>query len=220
MKFFSHVKGLAAGTTDSKDFALPLTTVAWVAHGAEAQGELKVGYSKGGDTDATDYVSYKVKGTGYDAIAAAAKQVCEYIVSGSADVLDVSDLPLIEGPYLKEYALTEVTTLALDEDVDVVVGTGVTTRPELGTKISVALVATEADGEGNTVLNYNKRVVEDVVYSVVDDLTVSFVLNENHPDSIFEASDTFKVVVDVTTETNKIGRQVISDEYTFIATNP
>ena len=218
MKFFRYDFGIAdaslASAANTLNVVVPVQNVLSLQSGDVSEGELIVKVAKPGDSDGTESLKYKVVGVGDAAVDAAMKDVSGHLVSAASDIISLEHLPTIEGVYLKMFDIVDPTTLALDEDVVVVVGSGVSDRPTAGSTVEVMLVEF-----ANSELNYNKQVNLTQVNTTAADLTFTFESNVNHPSmNGFEASDQFKVVVKNTTSTNPIGRTVISSSaFTFTA---
>ena len=218
MKFFRYDFGIAdaslASAAGTLNVLVPVHNVVSLKSGDVSEGELIVNVAKPGDSDALQPLKYKVVGVGDAAVDAAIKEVSGHLTSAASDVISLEHLPTIEGVYLKTFDIVDPTTLALDANVVVVVGSGVASRPTTGSTVEVMLVEFAGDE-----LNYNKQVNLTAVNNSAADLTFTFTSNVNHPAmGGFEAGDQFKVVVRNFTATNSVGRTVISDSaFTFTA---
>lgn len=165
-----------------------------------------------------DYIAKTVSSSGAEDCAVAVKQITEALLGRGDGVHNFLDLPAIQGTWLKTFDIDTVTTLALDEDVVVTVGTTAANRPNT-VDVNVWLVGVDNAGEENEALNWDKTLVQSLSFDgTAADLERTFAAADVA--AVFSADDDFAVYVQATCETNKTGRVVVSDPYTFIATNP
>lgn len=165
-----------------------------------------------------DYIAKTMSSSGAEDCAVAVNQITEALLGKGDGVHSFLDLPAIQGTWLKTFNIATVTTLALDEDVVVTVGTTASNRPNT-VDVSVWLVGVDNAGEDDEALNWDKAIGQSLSFSgTAADLQRTF--DAADVDAVFSADDDFAVYVQATCETNKTGRVVISDPYTFVATTP